>query len=90
MRCAERSDFGFSPRRTGQVPPGALSRAQGQVAAMALRIEEQGTQQSDSVFRRLKEIIARMAALPGQRSIVLISPGFIYPTLQVQFSADCR
>ena len=27
-----------------------------------------------------------MAALPGQRSIVLISPGFIYPTLEVQFS----
>ncbi len=39
-----------------------------------------------SVFRRIQEIIDRMAALPGQRSIVLISPGFIYPTLEIQFS----
>ncbi len=70
----------------GQVPPAAISRAQGQVAAMALRIEEQGVQQSGFVFRRLKEIIGRMAALPGQRSVVLISPGFIYPTLQIDFS----
>ncbi len=70
----------------GQVPAGAISRAQGQVAAMALRVEEQGTEQSRSVFRRLREIVGRMAGLPGQRSIVLISPGFIYPTLQTDFS----
>jgi VWFA-related protein len=69
-----------------QVPPGALSRAQGQVSATALRVAEQGTQQSLSVFRRIEEITARMAALPGQRSIVLISPGFIYPTLQIDYS----
>ena len=71
---------------SGQVSPGEISRAQGQVAAMALRVEEQGTQQTESVFRRLKEIINRMAALPGQRSIVLISPGFIYPNLGTEFS----
>jgi VWFA-related protein len=88
LRCDEQSDPALASAiaATGQVPPGAISRAQGQVAAVALRVEEQGTEQSRSVFRRLQEIVGRMAALPGQRSIVLISPGFIYPTLEVQFS----
>ncbi len=87
LQCDAQNDPSLaSALSSGQVPPGAVSRAQGQVAAQALRIEEQGTQQSLAVFRRIEEIIARMAALPGQRSIVLISPGFIYPTLQSNFS----
>jgi VWFA-related protein len=87
LQCDAQNDPTLaSALASGQVPPGAISRAQGQVAAQALRIEEQGTQQSLSVFRRIEEITARMAALPGQRSIVLISPGFIYPTLELNFS----
>ena len=87
LRCDAQNDPTLASEiANGQVPPGAISRAQGQVAALALRVEEQGTEQSRSVFRRLEEIVGRMAALPGQRSIVLISPGFIYPTLEVQFS----
>ena len=87
LQCDAQNDPTLaSELASGQVPPGALSRAQGQVAATAIRVEEQGTEQSRSVFRRLQEIVARMAALPGQRSIVLISPGFIYPTLEIQFS----
>ncbi len=87
LACDAQNDPGLaSELANGQVPPSAVSRAQGQVAGQALRIEQQGTQQSLSVFRRIEEIIARMAALPGQRSIVLISPGFIYPTLQIDFS----
>lgn len=87
LQCDAQNDPGLAQEiANGQVPPSAISRAQGQVAAEAIRIEEQGTQQSLSVFRRIDEITARMAALPGQRSIVLISPGFIYPTLQTNFS----
>ncbi len=87
LQCdAENDPTLASAIASGQVPPSAISRAQGQVAAQALRIEQQGTQQSLSVFRRIDEITARMSALPGQRSIVLISPGFIYPTLEMNFS----
>ncbi len=87
LQCdAENDPTLASAIASGQVPPSAIARAQGQVAAQALRIEQQGTQQSLSVFRRIDEITARMSALPGQRSIVLISPGFIYPTLEMNFS----
>ena len=40
----------------------------------------QADQQTEAVFRRLREIVRRVSVLPGQRSIVMISPGFIYPT----------
>lgn len=89
LQCDAQNDPTLaSALASGQVPPSAISRAQGQVAALALRVEEQGTEQSRSVFRRLEEIVRRMAALPGQRSMVLISPGFIYPTLGGSVFAD--
>ncbi|MGC1965623.1 MAG: VWA domain-containing protein, partial [Candidatus Acidiferrales bacterium] len=36
--------------------------------------------------RRLEELVRRIAALPGQRSIVLISPGFLTPTYEYEVS----
>jgi VWFA-related protein len=71
---------------SAQPSPSDLTRAQGLVVATALRIEEIGDEQTRSSFRRLGEIVRRMSALPGQRSIVLISPGFIYPNRQDEFS----
>ena len=69
-----------------QVSPSDVNRAQALVTATALRIEEVGDEQTRSSFRRVEEIVRRMSALPGQRSIVLISPGFIYPNRQAEFS----
>jgi VWFA-related protein len=61
-------------------------QAQGLVMAAALRKSEEGHQETEAVFRRLREILGRMAALPGQRNIVLISPGFIFPNLETEYS----
>ncbi len=71
---------------TGQPSPGAIARAQATVASTALRVEERGDQETEFAFRRLKEVIQRLAGLPGQRTIVLISPGFIYPNREHEFS----
>jgi hypothetical protein len=71
---------------SGQVSPSDLGRARAQATATALRLEEQGATQTEYAFRRLEEVISRMAAMPGQRSIVLISPGFIYPNRERDFS----
>ena len=70
----------------GQPTAGEISRAQSAVGAVSLRIEEEGEQQNEYAFRRLREIIQRMSSLPGQRNIVLISPGFIYPNMDQEFS----
>jgi len=66
--------------------PGQIAAAGALVQAEALRKSEQGEQETEAVFRRLREIMARMTTLPGQRNIVLISPGFIYPKLEVEYS----
>lgn len=70
--------------------PGAqaalIEQAQQLAQSTALRMEEMGDQETAYSLRRLKEVVQRMSTLPGQRSIVLISPGFIYPNREVEFS----
>ncbi|MGA9937810.1 MAG: VWA domain-containing protein [Candidatus Acidiferrales bacterium] len=70
--------------------PGAQAamtqQAQALAEATALRMEEMGDEETAYALRRLKEVVERMSVLPGQRSIVLISPGFIYPNREVEFS----
>jgi VWFA-related protein len=66
--------------------PAQIQQAQALVQAMSLRVEEQTEQETEAVFRRLREIMNRMATLPGQRNIVLISPGFIYVNRESEYS----
>jgi VWFA-related protein len=63
-----------------------IQRAQGIVQATALRVNEQGSARAHGVFRALQAILRRMAAMPGQRYLVLISPGFLYPENGPEFS----
>jgi VWFA-related protein len=70
----------------GASDPSLLQRAQAYAMAAARRVFEMADQQTEDDLRRLREVIARMGDLPGQRSIVLLSPGFIYPTHEWEFS----
>lgn len=63
-----------------------IEQAQALAESTALRMEEWGDEETGYALRRLKEVVDRMSVLPGQRSIVLISPGFIYPNREVEFS----
>lgn len=55
-----------------------LGSAQSMAQSAAFRILSVGDTQTQYSIRRLQEVVRRMAALPGQRSIVLVSPGFLY------------
>jgi VWFA-related protein len=61
----------------GQLPPSDIQRAQGMVQSAALRVDQQGSLLAQSVSRSLLAILRRLTAMPGQRYLVLISPGFI-------------
>jgi len=63
-----------------------LQQAGALVQSTALRMEDMGDEETAYVLRRLREVIQRMSVLPGQRSVVLISPGFIYPNREEEFS----
>ena len=44
-----------------------------------------GEQDSRTTLSVLKDVVRRMAAAPGQRSLVLISPGFLTPELEYDY-----
>ncbi|MGC2330809.1 MAG: VWA domain-containing protein [Candidatus Acidiferrales bacterium] len=85
VACIE-SQSGGSLGQTAAQQASLIAQAQALVDATALRMEEMGDEQTEYALRRLKETVARMSLLPGQRSIVLISPGFIYPNREQEFS----
>lgn len=60
--------------------------AQALAEATAARILNEGDNQTIYSFRRLKEIVQKISTLPGQRTVVLISPGFIFPTRELELS----
>jgi VWFA-related protein len=57
--------------------PRMESSAAGMATAEAFRVVAAGDVQTEYTFRRLKEVERRMEALPGTRSVVLVSPGFL-------------
>ena len=51
--------------------------AQSTVIAMAQQVLTEGDLETQYALRRIDEVLRRLTALPGQRSIVLVSPGFL-------------
>jgi VWFA-related protein len=42
--------------------------------------------ETEAALRRIREVVRRVSVLPGQRDVVLISPGFIYPSHEVELA----
>jgi VWFA-related protein len=53
------------------------SAAQSLAEAQAQRVASIGDSQTDFVYRHLEDTMRRLSAMPGQRIMVLVSPGFI-------------
>ena len=72
--------------------PGAGGRQAQQTQADALvrstvaSVLQGGYTNSQFAVRRLQEVVRRVSALPGQRSIVLVSPGFLTSTFEFDVS----
>jgi VWFA-related protein len=56
-----------------------LAQAQVLATAEAPRILQAGDEQATAATRRLDEVVRRVAEMPGTRSIILVSPGFLNP-----------
>ncbi|HXA56470.1 MAG TPA: VWA domain-containing protein [Candidatus Acidoferrum sp.] len=57
---------------------------------MATRTAEQlvsaADQEAEASFRRIREVVRRISVVPGDRDVVLISPGFIYPGHEIELA----
>ena len=83
VACLE--EMGEQPGQTANAQATLIQQAQSLVQATAVRMEDLGDEQTAYALRSLREVVQRMSVLPGQRSIVLISPGFIYPNREQEF-----
>jgi VWFA-related protein len=63
------------------------AQAQAMAETAAQRVLAAGDNQTEFVYRHLEETMRRLAAMPGQRIMVLVSPGFVV-TLQTRESTD--
>jgi VWFA-related protein len=74
----------------GPTPPQVLANAQGaaynQAVSAANMALARGDQESRLAMGTLKNLVENIAHKPGQRAVVLISPGFIIPTLEYEFN----
>jgi VWFA-related protein len=75
-----------SPTQTGQPTAADVERAQTLATEMAARVEQETSTQTENTLRRMREVIQRLSAMPGQRNLVLISPGFLYTTHETEYS----
>ena len=68
----------------------ALATAQQMAQALALAAAQRELSEGDSethlAFVALKEAVRRVSAIPGQRIIVLVSPGFIIPEQEYELT----
>jgi len=67
------------PMQTPQQQQAALQAAQMSVAAEASRQLQLGDQESRVALTVLKDVVRRISVMPGQRSMVVVSPGFLTP-----------
>lgn len=66
--------------------PRFLAQAQALAQQTATRNVSQGDNQTEYAYRHLEDTLRRLSAMPGQRTVVFISPGFILSTLFNQAS----
>ena len=66
----------------------STQRAAAQVVAQnaAQMAVDQGDNETEYTYRHLEEAIRRLSSLPGQRVLVLVSPGFILTTIEANNS----
>ena len=68
------------------LPSQMVATAGSTVQAMAVQILSVGEDESRMALRVLRETVRRMSALPGQRIVALLSPGFLTPELEQDYN----
>jgi VWFA-related protein len=67
--------------------PRLISAAQSFAEGMASQMLDQGNHESHVTLTVLNDVVRRMSVLPGQRRAVLVSPGFLTPQLEFEYSS---
>ncbi len=79
-------DQALHDQRCSNVPRFTLGEPQRYIAVLARRILEQSQIQSRANLQELEKVVKYVARMPGQRTVVLVSPGFL--SRSEQFDLD--
>jgi len=69
-----------------QAQQSCISQAPAVIEGDATRIMETGETLSTDILRGLEQVVRRTALLPGRRSVIFVSPGFLFYNLEAQIS----
>jgi VWFA-related protein len=75
-----------TPSPPGSNPAVASAIAQGLVQSASSMALSSGDQESRISLGLVKDIVSGLSHMPGQRSLILISPGFITPRLEYEYT----
>jgi VWFA-related protein len=64
--------------------PKMMQAAQQLAQSVSQRVLSSGDAQTEYVYRHMEDVLRRLAVMPGQRILVLVSPGFIVTTLMLE------
>ncbi len=64
----------------------AMAGAPGFVQGAAQQVLSVGEEDGRKTIQMLKNVVRRLSVLPGQRNLVLISPGFLTPELEYEYN----
>jgi VWFA-related protein len=93
LQVAIRDAIGCLGLQTGtdKADQDAIAAARIVVMSASMRVLDAGDRETQVSLATLKSAVQRMAAMPGQRSIILVSPGFYNPDqLQAQMEITDR
>ena len=71
---------------TDKIPQVCQSQAASVAQAEAMQVRNQAETQSEGVLRGLEQVVRRTSLLPGQHSVIFLSPGFLLFDLESRFA----
>ena len=72
--------------RHAAVTPCPTSLADSMVSATAVQVYDRWETQSEEVLRGLEQVIRRTVLMPGQHSVIFVSPGFLLYNLETRIA----
>jgi VWFA-related protein len=77
LQAAVEEDLACRPPPQGETAAQALQQAQTDARAAAAQVLPEGDQETRISLTVLRDVVRRLSAMPGQRSMIVISPGFL-------------
>jgi VWFA-related protein len=71
---------------SANLAPAAQRLAPQLVSSTAQQVLSKGDMESHLSLGVLKDIVRRISTMPGQRSVILVSPGFLTPQMQYEYA----